>query len=180
MATSFALKSANIRSCGCLQVDARKRDYAGHRAGALVALHPTDKIYRNSVVWRWKCDCGREIDATLDSALYCGRRSCGCRNRSIKQSQAIAMQLHCLRVDGTDVSRIEANKTPINNTSGQVGVSFNSVHNKWYARIQFKRCKYWLGAYNTKIAAIKIRRKAEKMYFETFLKWYKKINKEKT
>lgn len=169
LTTSTMLLSGQVRSCGCLQREARKRDITGERRGALIAVRPTGQLRAGSAVWVWRCDCGREIKATIDQVFYSGLRSCGCRNREIKRSQAIAAQAHCLRVDGTDVSRIRNNRVPKNNTSGVVGVSYNHVHDKWYARISFKGRSIWLGAYGDKGKAVRARRRAEREYFKSFL-----------
>lgn len=55
-----------------------RRELAGRRFGRLVALEPTDKRYRTSVVWRCRCDCGRECEAPSSLLLRGTIRSCGC------------------------------------------------------------------------------------------------------
>ncbi len=54
------------------------RNVAGQRFGRLVALRPTRKRQRRSVVWRCRCDCGREVDVPLNNLVQGMTQSCGC------------------------------------------------------------------------------------------------------
>jgi hypothetical protein len=69
------------RSCGCLQRElTRKRvtkDVTGQKFGRLTALHPTGKNSHGDVIWRLRCDCGNEIEHSINS-LGIKTRSCGC------------------------------------------------------------------------------------------------------
>ena len=59
----------------------RAIDRTGQRCGRLLVLEPTDRRQGGSVVWRCRCDCGRE---TLVSAklLASGKiASCNCLRR---------------------------------------------------------------------------------------------------
>lgn len=76
-----ALISGNTKSCGCM-ADAGKRarfcDITGMRFGKLVAVEPTQERSGNSIVWRCKCDCGKE-SLHSSNALRSGQaKSCGC------------------------------------------------------------------------------------------------------
>lgn len=177
LVNSPMLKSGMVRSCGCLQEESRKRDITGRRVGALVAVRPTRQTLRHSIVWVWQCDCGREVRASLDKVLYAGRRSCGCRNYEIKRGQALAMQEHCQRVDGTDLRRIRTITIPSNNTSGTVGVYYNTTHRKWYARLCFQGRQIWLGWYGSKASAIRARKRGEREIFGAFLVEYDRRRK---
>ena len=37
------------------------KDLTEMRIGRLTVLAPTDKRIRNAIVWRCRCDCGKEI-----------------------------------------------------------------------------------------------------------------------
>lgn len=55
------------------------KDLTGQRFGHLVALEPTGKRRGRKVVWRARCDCGNEIEATgYNLTREGGTRSCGC------------------------------------------------------------------------------------------------------
>lgn len=53
-----------------------KSDLSGQRFHHLVALYPTSEREGSSVVWRCKCDCGREINIGAARLKYIAR-SCG-------------------------------------------------------------------------------------------------------
>lgn len=53
-------------------------DLAGRRFGRLTAVAPTEKRRSSSVVWRCRCDCGREVEVTANNLMGRGTRSCGC------------------------------------------------------------------------------------------------------
>lgn len=51
-----------------------------------------------------------------------------------------------------------------NNTSGTVGVRFNKGMNKWVSRIMLNQRALWLGCFDSKEDAIKVRKEAEIKY----------------
>lgn len=59
-------------------------------------------------------------------------------------------------------------KLPANNTSGILGVRFNTNRNKWTAEIQANKVVHRLGYFNTKEEAVAARREAELLYFGKF------------
>lgn len=59
-------------------------------------------------------------------------------------------------------------KTPTNNTSGVKGVHYNKRKNKWSASITVNNKVIFLGYYSNKEDATKVRKEAEKQYFEDF------------
>ena len=75
-----ALQRGTIQDCGCGHVVAPgQRDITGIRFGKLTALSPTkERGSRGSVVWRCRCDCGREILSELGQLTAGYRKSCGC------------------------------------------------------------------------------------------------------
>lgn len=58
----------------------------------------------------------------------------------------------------------------VNNTSGKVGVSFNTKRSKWVASILHEGVKYYLGTFARLEDAIKARRDAELKYFGFYVK----------
>ncbi len=56
---------------------ARYQDVTGCRFGRLIALEPNGRDKSGYVVWRCKCDCGREVDVS-NKYLGKGTMSCGC------------------------------------------------------------------------------------------------------
>ena len=90
------LTDGKWKSCGCLQSDSRKVDITGERRGSLTAVRPTDKIkhksHGGSVIWVWRCDCGKEIEAPASSVGPNGRTSCGCMRKPLNEAQAAEMR----------------------------------------------------------------------------------------
>ena len=56
-------------------------DITGMRSGRLVAVAPTDKRYAGSVLWRCKCDCGKEKIVPAYKIKTGLIQSCGCARR---------------------------------------------------------------------------------------------------
>lgn len=77
-ANSLELTTGLTHSCGC------EKELKGKKFGKLTAIEQIEKQrYRNLVVWRCLCDCGKEklVPATY---LTCGLvKSCGCLKKEI-------------------------------------------------------------------------------------------------
>lgn len=56
-------------------------------------------------------------------------------------------------------------KIPKNNISGFKGVHYSKLENKWKSYITYNNKRYFLGTFNNKEDAIKIRKKAENKFF---------------
>lgn len=55
-----------------------RADLTDQRYGRLVALEPTEKRRRTSVIWRCRCDCGALCEVPSDQLRSGATRSCGC------------------------------------------------------------------------------------------------------
>ena len=73
-------------------------------------------------------------------------------------------------MDGTCVDCLERGRLQKNNSSGCTGVQARG--DKWIAVITFKKKVHYLGIFETKEEAIRVRKEAEKHYFGTFLEEY--------
>jgi hypothetical protein len=81
------LQRGCTQSCGCLQKELTSKrnakDITGQRFGRLVVLHRTGKRRKGgSVVWRCRCDCGRDFE-TITGELGRRAKSCGCWQREL-------------------------------------------------------------------------------------------------
>ena len=54
------------------------KDLTGQRFGKLTVIGPTEKRKGTSVVWRCKCDCGKETLVAAGSLVSGNTKSCGC------------------------------------------------------------------------------------------------------
>lgn len=164
-----SLLSGNTRSCGCLQDEMKRsgfHDIAGQRFGRLVAVEPMEKRSGGSVIWKCRCDCGKESEHAVKALVSGKAQSCGC---SRLKNDALQRTLHY--IDGTCVEFIESmGKLRSDNTSGYPGLKY--VRGKWEARITIKKKAYYLGRYADKEEAIRVRKEAEQRVFGEFLEWY--------
>ena len=53
------------------------KDIAGRRFGKLIAIQPTEKRLKTSVVWECKCDCGRTCFKASSYLINGDTSSCG-------------------------------------------------------------------------------------------------------
>lgn len=166
--SASALIAGNKKSCGCLKTIKGKMrfiDITGQKFGRLTALEPTDKRVGGSVVWKCRCDCGNETEVSYNSLVQGNVQSCGCLK---SESEGPAKYLHY--IDGTCVENLKLQKLRRDNKSGCTGVS--AYRGKWRAVITFKGKTYFLGNFEDKEEAIRIRKEAEKNLFGSFLDWY--------
>ena len=79
--SAYDLRNGKTQSCGCLRNETTgersAKSITGQRFGRLVALHRTGESRDGQVMWRLRCDCGKEIEHSL-SNLGKRVRSCGC------------------------------------------------------------------------------------------------------
>lgn len=74
------LQRGTVRDCGCENaVKLAQKDLTGMRFGKLVCLESTgEKSSTGGIVWRCRCDCGRECLATTTHLTHGYKKSCGC------------------------------------------------------------------------------------------------------
>lgn len=108
----------------------RKLDLTGRRFGRLVAIEPTGERVNAKVVWRCKCDCGRETDVLTELLVHGKTRSCGClqdetRRRDITGETRGHLTAICptgekLKGETVWMWRCDCGKT-VSRTTGSVG-----------------------------------------------------------
>lgn len=172
------LKAGKTRSCGCGSQIRRGLDLTEQRFGRLTALYPLKKRDRKgSVYWYCRCDCGGETEATGDSLVQGGCRSCGCLKRELQQE--IPNRLH--RGDGTCLERIESQRQRKDNTSGFRGVN-RIGDGRYRAGIGFKRKRFYIGCFDSFQEAVDARLEAEALiyggYAKAFREWEKRDREE--
>lgn len=74
------LQRGTVRDCGCeTKTKPGQKDLTGQRFGRLVCLEPAaERSKDGGVVWRCKCDCGRECLAAGRQLSNGYKKSCGC------------------------------------------------------------------------------------------------------
>lgn len=108
------------------------------RFGRLTAIYPTDERNRNDVIWRCKCDCGREAYVLATRLISGNTTSCGCRRGDV-------LFYYNKYYEGTSIVQSMAERLLSTNTSGYTGVSWK--RGGWIAQIQYKGVNYFLGHY---------------------------------
>lgn len=154
------LLSGNNKSCGCLARPPLK-DWVGKQFGSLTVTAYAGK--RNGChYWRCQCSCGKETEVRQASLLSGNTQTCG--HKSPLEG--------CHFVDGTCIEVIASKTIFSNNTSGVRGVYRNNKNGKWVAQITFKRQTRYLGSYEKKEDAAKVRGRAEEELFDGFVQEY--------
>lgn len=158
-------------SCGCALPEKRRRDIAGQRFGLLTALYPVGKKEGkgSNIYWRFRCDCGKEIDyslGTIDRAVKRGDMHISCGDQKVHKPKTYQ--------EGTSLSVITSKKFS-SNTSGVRGVSYRRRDDSWAAYITFQGKRKYLGQYKTLEAAAAARKRAEDELFAPIIDAHKDI-----
>ncbi|MCB2300421.1 hypothetical protein [Clostridium tagluense] len=177
------LEQGNTLSCGCLQAEnvakrsklRQTKNITGQKFGKLNAIEPTGKRDNGYIVWKCKCECGKEnIYVNLHNLTSKNTLSCGCLNAEIAKENAVKNISKFKEenyVAGTRLDIIDNKKINKNNTTGYKGVYFRRKDSKHIAHIEFQGKRYFLGS-GTKEEAIILRKEAESKLHGDFLKWY--------
>lgn len=181
------LRQVGTASCGCYAVEHCKmtrRDITGQRFGKLVAIEPTDRKKRQSIIWRFRCDCGNVIEKPIKevTAKTNATSSCGCSKKGyIGNSEHGKRQYHNIEknyVMGTNIEKIrrEDINPPKNNQSGYQGVSYLTTRNVWVACMRFQG-SYIQKTCHTLEDAIEARKKM-RVIRDEFVVWYDSLSEE--
>ena len=153
------------KSCGCDQSKPWQiSDVIGKKYGMLTPVKAVGSG-KKGILYRCKCDCGRETTAYASALRYGDVTSCGCKNQTrFKNADREAWGW----VDGTNKRSLEHGTINKNNTSGARGVSWNTSNKGWIVRITYKTKTYHLGTFrrDEMDVAIKVRKEAEKAVLE--------------
>jgi len=165
------LRKGSTKSCGCYRWYKHFIDLTGQKIGRLTVLKMCDSKIHHENAWECRCECGKVVSIRTSSLKAGTTRSCGCLNEV--SIQAFKKNSEIANIDGTYIYSL-MQKTRANNTSGRIGVYYVKERNKWHARIEFKKKRYNLGAFEKKEDAIRARELAEEKLHGTFLEWYYK------
>lgn len=175
------ISAKSVKSCGCLNKEQnffKAMDIKGNKYGRLLALNITEKRDKNngSIIWECLCDCGN-MAYVSEAYLVKGEiRSCGClgkENSKRNISKAVDTHLKTHIKENTNLQVITREIPIKTNTSGVTGVKWDKDRQKWYAEIEFKGKKHYLGRYVNKEDAIAARKEAEEKFFKPIIEKYK-------
>ena len=78
-----SLRAGTTKSCGCINKEQiiqlgkkSAKDLTNQRFGKIIALYPTEKRYREQIIWHCKCDCGNECEITSYDLTAMRKNSC--------------------------------------------------------------------------------------------------------
>jgi hypothetical protein len=147
----------------------KKKDLTGNRFGKLVVLYAVSETQGDygALVWRCRCECGKEINVMYTDLMSGNKKSCGCLKEESQKNLLERMEL----VDGTCVEWLKDRKMRTDNKSGCKGV-FRRKSGKYSATIGFKKKIFCLGTYESREEAIEARKKAEAVVYDGFLDSY--------
>lgn len=124
------------------------------------------------ILWLCQCNCGNKIVVSTSDLNKGSVKSCGCLRKEIVGERVNKEKyLKKYQIKNTNVALLNS-KLSKANKSGYKGVWYNKRINKYESYITFKKHRYHLGKYRDINDAIEARKKAEKMLFDDFLKWY--------
>lgn len=128
----------------------------GQRFGRLTVLERLGANARKEVMWRCQCDCGNIVDVPTANLRSKRTVSCGC-NRVEKSSANFTAhpREETLGLEnGSNFSRLRAEKPQRNNTTGYRGVSQLKSGN-YVAYVYYQRKQYRAGIFSTPEEAAK-------------------------
>lgn len=77
---SRRLRRGSIKDCGCSNKCQMRRDLTGRVFGQVTALEPTDsRTEDGDVIWKCRCGCGKEFEASSRKLLRGSVKDCGCK-----------------------------------------------------------------------------------------------------
>lgn len=131
----------------------KAKDITNMKFGYLTAIEPTNQKCRGEIIWKCKCECGKEILLPAPRLLSGNTLSCGCLKKEV-------LKRNKKYYDGTSLVQSMDEKVKSKNAkSGYTGVVLK--RNKWQAYITYKGKRYSLGCYFELQDAIDARKKAK-------------------
>ena len=140
---------------------------AGQRFGRLLAVEATDRRTESGdVIWRCRCDCGREREFSAHVLRSGNTRSCGCGS---DENRSGFFERWKPRLDAGSVAGRKLSSRPFKSSdTGVRGVS-RRKSGRYSARIMFAGKTYHLGTYDTLEEAAWARRNAEVEIYDPYL-----------
>ena len=110
-----SLTNRNTRSCGCSRKGKNIKNLTGQKFNRLTVLEITNKRGGTEVLWRCKCDCGKET-LVRGRSLTDGRtKSCGCLQKELTHNRFFKDASNSI-VNGIQILTITSKKYKSTNT----------------------------------------------------------------
>lgn len=181
------LRSVGTASCGCFAAEWHKKqekDITGKRFGKLVAIQAVGKSKQRNVLWKMKCDCGKEVIKPISEVAkkVNPTLSCGCSKawfignsnhgkkhyENLEKNYEFGTNLALIRIPDTQLQK--------NNTTGYQGVSYLRTRGIWRAQICFQGAIVMKDCHSLEdaIRERQIMRKSR----DAFLEWYDSLSEQ--
>jgi hypothetical protein len=148
-------------------------DITGETFGKLTVIKRAERRSTSrNIIWLCRCSCGKLTEADSYSLRHGVVKSCGCLRQEIS---AINIRKNCKtrRNIGNTKSFKDDLGNPIQtikiggrNKSGYIGVSFDSKHERWIARLMLQGRYVLNRAFVNFNDAVEARKQAEKKYLK--------------
>ncbi len=89
LVSAIRIRRGTVKSCGCARKGSHTRDLAGQQFGRLTALYRLDERRGSCYLWHCRCDCGNEVDVSVNSLTTGNTTSCGCAKREALAKKAL-------------------------------------------------------------------------------------------
>lgn len=172
------LRSGHKTSCGCYRkeraIESKKLKLKGQQFGRLLVLDETESRKKSDgkIIWKCKCDCGKEVLVNGTDLTKGNIVSCGCYHLEQHVPKLDAIRRSNL-VEGTKLDMLTS-KTRKDNKVGVRGVYFNKKRNKYQAYIKLQGKRKYLGSFDTIEGAKEARLRAEESMYQPILEKYQK------
>ena len=141
-------------------------DLTGQRFGQLTVIEDSGQRRGGCVLWRCRCDCGREADVYAASPLHGLTRSC------LNHEHRVRMHEYMHYGNDTCVERLtRAGKNEAENKAGFRGLSLMR-DGRYRAVITFRKVHYHLGCYRDFDEAVQARLEAERTLHQGYINAY--------
>lgn len=151
------LKNGSVRSCGCLNREARSKrrtkDLSGYENENFIVLKKVGSK-NNRVDWLCRCKhCNGTIE--LNSNEIERTKSCGCLKKGASKEYMASI---------LDPESLKSTKPTAKSTTGVRGVYYSKSKKNYQAYINVDKKTVFLGSSKNFDEAVKMRREAEKKY----------------
>ena len=168
----------NVKRVKCCEIkhsdtEFKALELTGQTINNILFIEKTNQRKRGAIVWKCKCFCDNIFYAPAYRIKNGEIQSCGCKRKVYREENFKKLQQAIKKnyVEGTYIPLIKKPKLRANNKSGVNGV--HKKGNRWISTIMLAGTSHRLGSFEKLSDAKRVRKEAEKEYFEPIIKKYK-------
>ena len=158
----------------------KAKDITGEQVHYFTAIKCTGKENRD-YIWKWRCVCGNEIEASKRKLIGNNIHSCGCRNKPLKQEQIKNARKKITVYGNTVINKLNntsKGRLNSNNKTGVNGVKITYIRGKkrFCAFIGLNKKYIHVGYFDTLEDAKQARLLAESKYHDPIVNEYESLS----